>query len=520
MRPRAHRAMSGLVRSRLRPLGIVLALGLVVALVWRSLPAPSAAPPVEPRAEHDIDAGDAGAAVELVVAPVPEVPALPPTAMALTPRARPRADPCASEEEPSAIERPAIGHVLSLRESELIARARALDEGTSEALRAGLEALFAASSPEGAERAEEALSRLASAPDRHRDGFDHASAGALHLGLVALARGDSTRASAWAGRASRIARTDPAGPTLSALVAMHAADAVGVRDALQEAHARDPAEPSVALALASRLARGPRLGEASAAYDAYLAEYPEDAAIGRIAARVSALSRELEGGARARARGVTVWSAPGAGSDALRARVLDVVSGALVEAARLTGTTRAEELLVVVHRTREDMQRATCAPTWSGALYDGILHVDAQTASEPRSAERVLRHESVHAQLHAFREGMAERDVPLWLDEGVAQLFAGEESEAHRRSWALMVRERTWIPFASLDDSFVVIEDARDAGLAYHQSLAMVLYLSERPRALRDAFAYLDGGGSRAELLAHAAPELDPAALLAFLAAR
>jgi hypothetical protein len=41
------------------------------------------------------------------------------------------------------------------------------------------------------------------------------------------------------------------------------------------------------------------------------------------------------------------------------------------------------------------------------------------------------------------------------------------------------VRNRNWIPFASLDGSFQVFEKGSDANLAYAESLALVDYLRE-----------------------------------------
>ena len=113
--------------------------------------------------------------------------------------------------------------------------------------------------------------------------------------------------------------------------------------------------------------------------------------------------------------------------------------------------------------------------------------------------------------------------VPLWLDEGLAQFVSGEEGEAHRRSYALMVREHTWIPFASMNDAFLDIEDSQDAGLAYHQALVMVEWLVDRrgERGIRDAARWLLQGGDPSRVLAEAAHgEIDGEALLAFVARR
>ena len=58
----------------------------------------------------------------------------------------------------------------------------------------------------------------------------------------------------------------------------------------------------------------------------------------------------------------------------------------------------------------------------------------------------------------------------------MAQAFAGEEKYA-RKSWQKMIRYQTYIPFSSLGDSFLEFKGTDDARLAYHQGLAMVLWV-------------------------------------------
>jgi len=86
-----------------------------------------------------------------------------------------------------------------------------------------------------------------------------------------------------------------------------------------------------------------------------------------------------------------------------------------------------------------------------------------------------------------------------------------------------MVREHTWIAFATMNDAFLVIDDGPEAGLAYDQALAMVEWLVDRrgTRGIRDAAAWLIGGGDPARVLAEAAhAELDGETLLAFVGQR
>jgi hypothetical protein len=134
----------------------------------------------------------------------------------------------------------------------------------------------------------------------------------------------------------------------------------------------------------------------------------------------------------------------------------------------------------------------------------------------------VLRHETLHAALHD-----RPRAVPYWADEGIAQYFApgvdGPPAEAlgarllDRRAeddLARLVRDRTYVPLASLDGAFLDIDDPDDARLAYHQSLAMIGWLVtvRGERGIAELVARLEAQPTNAPR--------DPAAILGEVAER
>ncbi|HJL17514.1 MAG TPA: peptidase MA family metallohydrolase [Sandaracinaceae bacterium LLY-WYZ-13_1] len=205
---------------------------------------------------------------------------------------------------------------------------------------------------------------------------------------------------------------------------------------------------------------------------------------------------------------------PGRVAPARVDRLTDALREAMDEVATLTRTARRPELAVVIYDDREAMRRATCAPSWSGGIFDGVLHLDVATVNGSRGM-RVARHEATHAQLATLRGR-----VPHWLNEGLAQHLEGAPSRATRAAWARMVAQRFWIPFASLEGQLVVIDDPDDAQLAYHQSLAMVRYLLDArgDAGLAEAARHVEAGEAR-DLLERLVPSADGEALLAFLAA-
>jgi hypothetical protein len=247
---------------------------------------------------------------------------------------------------------------------------------------------------------------------------------------------------------------------------------------------------------------------------------PEDAQLARLRERLVRRRDAMAGGTSATLRGVTLL-APRPVPRAIVERALSVTDGALAEAARLLGVERRAELSVFVYASHAEMVHATCSQAWVAALYDGALHVDAERLSASEEASTSLRHEALHAALHGALEetSAARRAPPTWLDEGLAQYFAPEHP-GPERSFALIARERTFVPLPSMDGAFMVIDDPRDAGLAYHQALLMVLWLVDRrgERGIAEAVRFLSEGGDPTRVLEGVGAPLDGEALVAFAA--
>lgn len=419
-------------------------------------------------------------------------------------------DPCGSGEDDPPIARPSMSELLQLRVAELNDRMHALlsSPSSSEGMRAGLVAATDAT------RGDEALGLLARAPDRVDDGFDTYVAVAVVLTANALHAGDAQRAVRLSEIASRAAPDDALPLLLGALAHEARAEHLAARDLFVRAFAIDPEEPAVALNTAWRLEDGPDPSAALAAFDAYLAAVPDDLSMARRRARVALRASTFAHATRRTQRGVTLVAGAEI-SDARAEHLLTVITAGLDRGAALTGLPRRQELVAFVYPTQEEMQRATCTQGWTAAAYDGALETDADTADGERG-DRALTHEAFHAAIHPMVS-----NVPTWLDEGLAQYAAGDEGPDHLRSYELMLREHTWIPFASMNDAFLVIDDTADAGLAYHQALAMVEWLVDRrgERGIRDAVQWLSAGGDPTRVLSEAAhTDLDGEALLAFVA--
>ncbi|MFO0685132.1 MAG: hypothetical protein U0234_23940 [Sandaracinus sp.] len=471
--------------------------------------------PTHSEAERLVERVDAGA-----VAPPSEPPAEPPASAVVEggpsvrrPDLAPGAiDPCGSGEDDPPIDRPDLNELLQLRIAELNDHMRAAlaSPHASDALRRG----WAAALDPAHES--EALGLLQRAPDRASGGFDTYVAVAVVLASRALGT-DTARAIRYAELAERAGPDDPLPLVIDAIAHERRTERAAARDRLVRAHALDPEEPAIAWALAWRLEDAPDARAALEAFDAYLAAVPDDRAAARRRARMQVRASTFEGATLYTQGGLTLVATPALPREQAM-HALGVVQAGLSRGASLLGVPQREELTIFVHPSGDAMRRATCTQAWTGAVFDGALETDVETLAAGRHGETSLAHEAFHASIHP-----AVPNVPTWLDEGLAEYASGEERPSLLRSYELMVREHTWIPFATMNDAFLVIDDGTDAGLAYDQALAMVEWLVDRrgERGIRDAAAWLIGGGDPARVLAEAAHgELDGETLLAFVGRR
>jgi hypothetical protein len=145
------------------------------------------------------------------------------------------------------------------------------------------------------------------------------------------------------------------------------------------------------------------------------------------------------------------------------------VAGLVHEAARLTATPKRPRLVVMIHPSRDDLHLATGTPEWASGVYDGAVHVVADARADFGVRMPTLRHEVMHAQLHAGVGCM-----PAWLNEGTAQYFSGR---APGDGLIALLRARAALDFDTLSAPSIVETQTADAARLYAESLAMVLYM-------------------------------------------
>jgi hypothetical protein len=129
---------------------------------------------------------------------------------------------------------------------------------------------------------------------------------------------------------------------------------------------------------------------------------------------------------------------------------------------------------VVLYR-REGFHAATGIGHWAGGLYDGSVRVPVEELQHARRSDlvRVLRHEIVHA----FVAEAGGREVPGWLNEGLAQWLERSVLSEQQRSIAEAregLRGKPLLTLEELERPLSTLKEEEKIHRAYQQSLAVV----------------------------------------------
>ena len=177
----------------------------------------------------------------------------------------------------------------------------------------------------------------------------------------------------------------------------------------------------------------------------------------------------------------------GTEQQALGVRVQQVLESSYWSIGKTLNSYPGETLTVVLY-TNKQFQDVTRAPAWAGGGFDGRIRLAVGGAMRtPAALDRVVRHELVHAVIqHA-----APRNVPTWVNEGLASVLEGSGS-----AWVSQTLARTGevFPLEDLSDGFEHL-DGREAMVAYAESAVAAQLLVERVGPNLGVFLQMLGGG-------------------------
>ena len=206
-----------------------------------------------------------------------------------------------------------------------------------------------------------------------------------------------------------------------------------------------------------------RLGDTASAmrtYEALLADAPDDR---DAAATLERWQREqaLHDRMRDAIGSHFTVSFEGPAEAALADQALQSLDRAYWRIGQELGTYPNEPIHVVLYTT-EQFRDVTRAPSWAGGAYDGTIRVPMRGAlDEAAELDRVLAHEFTHALIRT----LAARNVPTWLNEGIAAAL-----ESGDMDWADKFSDETRkLPLRALQSGFGRFTGAQ-ATLAYAAS--------------------------------------------------
>jgi hypothetical protein len=154
-----------------------------------------------------------------------------------------------------------------------------------------------------------------------------------------------------------------------------------------------------------------------------------------------------------------------------------VAQGILDEAGAATGTPPRAQLTLVIYPSLGELRASTRAPPWAGGIYDGAVRVPHDSTRELGIKIATLRHEIMHAQLHA-----AIGCMPAWFNEGIATYFA---SDPNMHAILALLRDRDLLDVDAMAARHIQDLPDSEPSKHYAQSVAMVMYaLSHRDGAL------------------------------------
>lgn len=132
----------------------------------------------------------------------------------------------------------------------------------------------------------------------------------------------------------------------------------------------------------------------------------------------------------------------------------------------------------VIFYTDQQFRDITGAPEWSRGRFDGQIRIPVRGAmQQPARLDYVLTHELTHAML----QSVASRNLPAWLNEGLAMHFAGDDPQPAERALATA---RLFVPLSQLQTTFSGLSRV-EATVAYAQSLFVTKALIDRTAGTR-----------------------------------
>jgi tetratricopeptide (TPR) repeat protein len=152
----------------------------------------------------------------------------------------------------------------------------------------------------------------------------------------------------------------------------------------------------------------------------------------------------------------------GPANQRLATRAASVLTAAFWRIGKALGAYPSDPINVILYTDRQ-FRDITGAPEWAGGGFDGQIRMPVRGAAQNLPQfDRVLTHELTHAML----EHIVSRDVPAWLNEGLAMYFDGNDAAGSERRLAAV---HVFVKLDALHEGFGRLSAAQ-ATVAYEVS--------------------------------------------------
>jgi hypothetical protein len=158
---------------------------------------------------------------------------------------------------------------------------------------------------------------------------------------------------------------------------------------------------------------------------------------------------------------------------------------------------------IYLYKTKADYIKATGAPEWSGGIAQSNMSRFATYEDSPNLMTAIFPHELTHIMFHLF---VGKKEMPLWLDEGMAQFEQEDDAAIYNRKRAIKwaIKNGSCIRLQDLLNMQAIPQDNVD--LFYAESASLVDHLiTDNIRTSYGKFVtYLKNGATVEEALAKA----------------
>lgn len=135
--------------------------------------------------------------------------------------------------------------------------------------------------------------------------------------------------------------------------------------------------------------------------------------------------------------------------------------------------------ITVIIYTSKQFNTLTNSLDWALGMYDGKIRVKKEDLIKgEKLLRRVLFHEYTHALIHKITKG----NIPIWLNEGIAQFEEPDKDNiTSEKKWLQnKLQRKELISISKLETIFAARNDINDIKLAYLESKLFVCYLMDR----------------------------------------